>query len=151
MIAFSAALIAFLAAGPVQSGPMDHTQPAQSMRMYDAANEVKIAATIDSITEVSEGMMAGIHLTIRTGDETRDALLGPEKFLADKGFTFVRGETVEITGSTMTMGGMTTLIVREVEKNGKTLTLRDKDGTAVWEPKPADDMAGCCDHMKHKH
>ncbi len=150
MTKLSATLFALLAAGPILAGQTDH-----SMRMYDAANEVKITATVDSITEVSSGMMAGIHLTLRTADQTKDALLGPEKFLTEKGFSFVRGETVDVTGSSMTMGGMTTLIVREIAKGGRTLVLRDKEGAPAWQPKESDQSAmNCCDRMKnmnHQH
>ncbi|HVY94413.1 MAG TPA: hypothetical protein VHA14_16745, partial [Bryobacteraceae bacterium] len=48
------------------------------------------------------------------------------------GFKFAKGDSVEITGSKVTMNGEEWIIAREVTKDGKTLTLRDKDGNPKW-------------------
>jgi hypothetical protein len=76
--------------------------------------------------------MMGTHLTVKAGDETREIALGPSKFIAGKGFSFSKGDSVEVTGSKVTMGGTGYVIAREVIKDGKTLTLRDKSGTPQW-------------------
>jgi DNA/RNA endonuclease YhcR with UshA esterase domain len=74
----------------------------------------------------------GTHLTVKVGDQTQEIVLGPAKFIANKEFSFAKGDSVEVTGSKVTMGGTAYIIAREVIKDGKTLTLRDKSGTPQW-------------------
>jgi hypothetical protein len=78
------------------------------------------------------GGMMGTHLVVKTGDENRTVMLGPPRFIANRGFAFVKGDTVEITGSKVKMGGSEHIVARQVVKDGKTLTLRDKTGTPEW-------------------
>jgi DNA/RNA endonuclease YhcR with UshA esterase domain len=54
------------------------------------------------------------------------AHLGPTNFLTQKGFTFAKGEQIEVTGSSVKYNGTDAVIAREVKKGDKTLTLRDK-------------------------
>ena len=109
-------------------GPKAH----RNMRMYDPATETTFKGTVEAVTQPTRGQMMGTHLTVKAGDETRDVMLGPATFLTEKGFMFAKGDSIEITGSKVTMGGMAHVIAREVVKDGKTLTLRDKTGTPQW-------------------
>ena len=59
-------------------------------------------------------------------------MLGPSNFIADKGFSFAKGDEVEVTGSKVTVGGGESLIAREITKGGKTLVLGDKTGKPEW-------------------
>ncbi len=102
------------------------------MRMYDPAKETTISGKIDSVTQGARGHMMGTHLMVTTADGVKEVALGPSSFIADKGFTFSSGESVQVTGSSVTMGGSTFLVAREVVKDGKTLTLRDKTGRPQW-------------------
>ena len=104
----------------------------KNARMYDPATETTLKGTLEAVTEQTRGQMMGTHFTIKAGDETREVMLGPAKFIAGKGFTFAKGDAVEVTGSKITMGAMEFVIAREVVKDGKTLTLRDKTGTPQW-------------------
>jgi hypothetical protein len=76
--------------------------------------------------------MMGTHLTVKASDETRDVMLGPSNFISDKGFSFAKGDSIEVTGSKVTMRGTAHVIAREIVKDGKTLTLRDKRSTPQW-------------------
>jgi hypothetical protein len=105
---------------------------AHKNRMYDPATETNLKGTIEAVTEQARGQMMGTHLTIKTADETREVMLGPAKFITGKGFAFTKGDAIEVTGSRITMGAMEFVIAREVVKDGKTLTLRDKTGTPQW-------------------
>jgi hypothetical protein len=69
---------------------------------------------------------------VKTEAETMDVRLGPASFVSGKGFTFAKGDAVEITGSKVSMDGKDAVIAREVVKDGKTLTLRDKMGRPMW-------------------
>ncbi|MBZ5633321.1 MAG: hypothetical protein LAO55_09350 [Acidobacteriia bacterium] len=101
-------------------------------RMYDPATETNLKGTIEGVTQQTRGQMMGTHITIKTADETREVMLGPAYFITGKGFAFAKGDSIEVTGSKITMAAMEFVIAREVVKDGKTLTLRDKTGTPQW-------------------
>jgi hypothetical protein len=100
--------------------------------MYDPATETSLKGNVEAVTQQARGRMMGTHLTIKTAEETREVMLGPARFITSKGFAFVKGDAIEVTGSRITMGSMEFVIAREVVKDGKTLTLRDKTGTPQW-------------------
>ena len=100
--------------------------------MYDPATEITLKGTIEVVTDNSRGRMMGTHLKVKAGEETREVMLGPSSFTAGKGFSFAKGDAIEVTGSKVTMGGTEYIIAREVVKDGKTLTLRDRSGTPQW-------------------
>jgi hypothetical protein len=104
-------------------------------RVYDPASETKITGTVESVNENTRGPMRGIHLIVKVGDESRTVRLGPSDFLTAKGFSFAKGDSVEVTGSKVSVAGAESIIAREVIKDGKTLTLRDKSGTPQWAPR----------------
>ncbi|HEU5406720.1 MAG TPA: hypothetical protein VFU48_03065 [Nitrospira sp.] len=102
------------------------------MRMYDPATEIKITGIVEGVTQTARGAMSGIHLNVRTGSAVKTVLLGPSNFIESKGFSFAKGDSVEISGSKITMNGTEYIIAREVGKNGKVLVLRDKNGRPEW-------------------
>lgn len=104
----------------------------KNLRMYNPATETTLKGTIEAVTQPTSGQMMGTHLTVKAGDETREVMLGPSNFIASKNFSFAKGDSVEVTGSKVTMGGTEYVIAREVIKDGKTLTLRDNSGTPQW-------------------
>jgi hypothetical protein len=124
-----------LAAGLLLAGAV--VAPAQgpnarNMRMYNPATETTLRGTVEAVTQPERGQMMGTHLTIKAGDETREVMLGPSVFISRKGFSFAKGDSIEVTGSRVTMGVMEFVIAREVVKDSKTLTLRDKTGKPEW-------------------
>ena len=129
-VSVSLAAGAFLLATVLASAQGPHA--GKNMRMYDPATEITLKGTVEAVNQQARGQMMGTHLTIKAGDETREVMLGPANFITGKGFAFAKGDSVEVTGSKITMGAMEFLIAREVVKDGKTLTLRDKTGTPAW-------------------
>ena len=129
LMSISLALGAVLLSAAIASaqGPRAHKN-----RMYDPATETTLKGTIETVTTQARGQMMGTHFTVKTADETREVMLGPAKFITGKGFAFAKGDAVEVVGSKITMGAMEFVIAREVVKDGKTLTLRDKTGTPQW-------------------
>jgi hypothetical protein len=101
------------------------------MRHYDPKTEVTFTGTVESINRIADMPGRGIHLTVKTGNETSDVHLGPAAFIEGK-MTFKKGDTVEITGSKVTMMGKNAVIAREVRKGDQVLTLRDENGVPVW-------------------
>ena len=103
------------------------------MRMYDPATETSINGTIEEVKHIARGrMITGTHLMVKTGEESAEVILGPANFINSKGFSFAKGDSIEVTGAKLTVNGAGYIIAREVVKDGKTLTLRDKDGQPQW-------------------
>jgi hypothetical protein len=123
------AAAAFLGGALVSAqGPGHH----KGMRMYDPKTEQTFKGTVEAVTQGAGGHGMGMHLTVKTADGVQEVMLGPAQFIADKQFTFAKGDSVEVTGSKVTMGRSESVVAREVIKDGKTLTLRDKSGRPEW-------------------
>jgi hypothetical protein len=58
--------------------------------------------------------------------------LGPGWFLDENKFAVKAGDTLEATGSHVTLDNQPALIAREVKVNGQTLILRDAQGFPLW-------------------
>ncbi len=106
--------------------------PGNRSRLYNPATETTIKGNVDQVTQPSRGQMSGTHLFVKTDAMTVEVALGPSFFISEKGFSFAKGDAVEVTGSKVTLSGKEYVIAREVVKDGKTLTLRDKNGIPEW-------------------
>jgi hypothetical protein len=98
-------------------------------RFYDPSTETTLKGTVQ---EVTQGPAGGTHLVVKVGEETKQIVLGPPAFLASRGFAFAKDDTIAATGSKVTVNGKEYIIAREIVKDGKTLTLRDKAGKPQW-------------------
>jgi len=111
-----------------------------SMLPYDPATEITVSGTIDRIwTEdcLGCGCSGGKHFTLETKEGTYEAHLGPTCYLNGKGWDFVRGETVAITGALLPYrGNGKALVVREMKRGDETLRLRDEKGMPLWDRPP---------------
>jgi len=119
----------------------------RNMRMprYDTSTVATIRGTVQEVHEemmrtggtgrmgaMGMGSMGGLHLTVKTKKETVTVLAGPADFAKDKGFSFAKGDRVEVTGSRVTYNDAKAIIAREIKKGGKTLVLRNKSGVPKW-------------------
>jgi hypothetical protein len=48
-----------------------------------------------------------------------------------------KGDTIEISGARVTMGGRRVILAREIRKGDQTWTLRDADGRPRWKMAPS--------------
>ncbi len=107
--------------------------PGQQARMYNPATEKTVKGSVEEIKTVTgRHGWNGTHLTLKAEDKTFDVHLGPASFLKEKGFSFEKGDQIEVTGATAEIGGSETLIARQVKKGDKTLVLRDAQGIPKW-------------------
>lgn len=111
---------------------MSVKQGGMKMTRYDVSSETTITGTVQDVLQPRRGRMMGTHLIVRTATETIEVHVGPSDFVTNQGFSFAKGDAVEILGSKVTIDGKEALIAREVTKDGKTLTLRDKTGRPLW-------------------
>jgi len=102
-------------------------------RIYDASTETTVHGTVTAVNTVTGRRgWNGVHLIVQSGDEKSEVHIGPSTYISSKGFTFAKGDQIEVVGSKVTLNGANTLIAREITKEGKVLTLRDKQGFPLW-------------------
>ncbi len=112
---------------------------------YDPAAEVTYGGIIAGVVAVtSPDGTVGVHLNVKTGTGVLVKVhLAPAMFIGMNNFAFFAEDEVVVTGSLVSHAGETALWARQVNKAGKTLTLRSPDGTPRWPYATADDPDGC--------
>jgi hypothetical protein len=78
------------------------------------------------------GYRSGLHLLVKTDENTFDVHLGPIWYLEQENFSFEPGDSLEIKGDLLTDSQMPTMIAIEVKKGNELLTLRDEDDFPMW-------------------
>ena len=111
---------------------------------YDPANETSVTGVIRYVVSVAapDGTV-GVHLELKTNDGPVRVHLAPAMFIGMNNFSFLTEDTVAIRGAKVTKSGETAIWARLVIKDGKTLILRDDDGTPRWPRATMDDPDGC--------
>jgi DNA/RNA endonuclease YhcR with UshA esterase domain len=102
------------------------------MYRYDASKEVTLKGTISSVVKKSTGgMLAGEHLILATSSGTLDAHIG--SYVArDKHLnSLAQGQSVSVVGVKMNLKGKEVFIVRTVDADGQTITVRNQHGVFV--------------------
>jgi len=78
------------------------------------------------------GMGAGVHLTLKTDKETISVHLGPSWFIERLDARIEKGDTIEVKGARVTVGGKPAIIAVEMKKGDSLLKLRDDAGVPAW-------------------
>jgi len=106
----------------------------QYQRMYNPATVETVAGEILTIEKgiPGQGMSDGIHLQLKTAQETIAVHLGPEWFIERLDMKFAIGETIEVKGSRVTYEGKPAIIAAEIKKGDDSLELRNDAGVPVW-------------------
>ena len=79
-----------------------------------------------------KGMSYGIHIILKTATGDIDVHLGPAWYIDNQDVSVKKGDTVEVKGSKVTVGGKPAIIAAEVKKGDETLMLRDEAGFPYW-------------------
>jgi hypothetical protein len=102
-------------------------------RLYNPNTETTVKGTVDKVTEITGRQnWNGVHLGLRADDQIYDVHVGPSNYLSTSGFTFAVGDQIEVTGSKITLIGAEAIVAREIKKDDKVLTLRDRQGIPSW-------------------
>jgi len=125
-------LFAALCASGVLAIAQPCQQGRQQSRLYDPSRETTITGTVQDVQQAQRGRMTGTHIMVKTETEIVDVRLGPSYFISDHGFTFAKGDRVEVVGAKTKVNDVEFLIAKEVTKDGKKLTLRDNSGRPLW-------------------
>jgi hypothetical protein len=119
-----ATLLAWAQAGP----PRSRSEP-----MYDPATVVTLKGSVEAVKEVpGPGRSTGLHLSLKTDNETIDVHAGPSWYLTQNNIKFAKGDQIEVTGSKVKFGETDALLAREIKTADKTITLRNAQGIPVW-------------------
>ncbi|HEV2133986.1 MAG TPA: hypothetical protein VGR47_06955 [Terracidiphilus sp.] len=106
-------------------------------RLYDPSMESTLQGSVTAVNTVTgRHGWNGIHFTLQSSGQSYDVHVGPSAYLERHGFVFAEGDQVEVVGSKVDMSGTATLIAREIKKDGKILTLRDRQGIPLWSGGP---------------
>ncbi len=128
MIAIFVVIVATWSAA--QGGP-------PGVRNYDPKTETTVSGTVEDVQQhPGPRSGTGTDLVLKTQQGTTNVYLGPTAFLSQQGFSFTKGDAIEVTGSKVTRNGQEGIIAREVKQSGKTLVLRDQYGKPAWSGPP---------------
>jgi hypothetical protein len=103
-------------------------------RLYNPQTMESISgkvASVDTITPI-KGMSSGVHLMLKTDNETISVHLGPAWYIQRQDMKIAPGDKIDITGSRITLQGEPAIIAAEVKKENEILKLRDESGLPVW-------------------
>jgi DNA/RNA endonuclease YhcR with UshA esterase domain len=122
---------AFMTAVLFLSVPLALAQ--RGMRNYDPSTETTVKGTVEEVKQVSgQHGWNGTHLMLRTEAGQMDVHAGPSSYIAAQGFSFAKGDQIEVLGSKVKLGGSEALIAREIKQGDKTLVLRNAQGIPQW-------------------
>ncbi|MCI4625254.1 MAG: hypothetical protein L3V56_04755 [Candidatus Magnetoovum sp. WYHC-5] len=111
-------------------------------RMYNTQTVVSIKGTVEAVEQITPmgGMSYGYHLKVKTDSETVSVHLGPAWFIERQEVKIKNGDTVDITGSKVTVNNAPAVIAAEVKKGDAVLKLRDSSGIPLWAGGPKNMM-----------
>lgn len=103
-------------------------------RMYDPKTVDTVTGEVVKVDRITpmRGMSGGVHLVLKTDKGDVSVHLGPQWYLENQDVKIEPKDTVEVTGSRVTVQGQPALIAAEVKKGDQVLRLRDAAGIPVW-------------------
>jgi hypothetical protein len=101
---------------------------------YSADQLTQVSGEIVEVERIAheKGKSHGIHLQLKTGEETLEVHLGPAWFLDHQEGQFEAGDKIEVTGARVKMEGKSAIIAAKIKKDDGELVLRDAEGWPVW-------------------
>ena len=75
--------------------------------------------------------LVAVHLKVKVGQQVLTVRLGPADFV-DPLVTFAAADAVQFTGSNVLVDGQPNVLATEVTREGKTVRLRQDDGTPLF-------------------
>ena len=103
-------------------------------RLYDPAAVQTLRGEVLKVDKLipGEGMSDGLHLVLKTKEETIPVHLGPMWYLERQEFSVEPGNRIEVVGSRVIFEGSFALIAAQVKKSDKVLYLREESGFPLW-------------------
>jgi len=104
---------------------------------YDVRQEVTLKGTISSVVKKpTGGMLVGEHLMLATSSGNVDAHIGSFAGRDKHLDSLTQGQSVSVVGVKMNVKGKDVFIVRTIEANGQTYTVRNQHGVLAGSNAP---------------
>lgn len=102
--------------------------------VYSPATLETVSGEVIDVYQVTarRGRGYGLHLLLRTSDQTIDVHLGPKRYLENEDFRIERGSSLDVKGERIPTDGLPAMTAFEVKQGDTVLTLRDEDGAPLW-------------------
>ena len=98
---------------------------------YDAARESVISGKIVQYSSASTTPPLGAHISLQTGSGTIEVHAGNAKLIEASNISLQAGDTVSITGETVTFGNTSVFVARIIQKGSQSVTVRSKNGVPL--------------------
>jgi hypothetical protein len=122
-----------LLAAPVganESAPFRRTVIAPK---YDMAKEITLEGTIETLIRTpAPGSIIGAHLIVSTAQGTVDAHIGNYVVSGPHAASFASGQAVKLVGVMIEFNHQNVLIVRTIQTENRTITVRSEHGFLVF-------------------
>jgi hypothetical protein len=107
-------------------------------RLYDANHVETIKGTVQRVQDIVpiEGMGYGVYMMLQTATETLPVHLGPKEYVEKQPIQFLRGDTVEVTGSRVSCNGKPAFLAAVVKRGTDTVKYRTLKGIPGWAAAP---------------
>jgi hypothetical protein len=130
--------LALAAPALAQTGPGSGMGRGMGPMLYNPQTVTTVTGPVEKLEELPSmggGKDMGMKfrgVLLKTDQGGLMVHLGPGWYLDEKKCAVKVGDTVEVTGSKVTLNNQPALIAREIKVNGATLKLRDDQGLPVW-------------------
>jgi DNA/RNA endonuclease YhcR with UshA esterase domain len=98
---------------------------------YDVARESVISGKIVQYSSASTTSPLGARISLQTGSGTIEAHAGNAKLIEASNISLQAGDTVSITGETVTFGNASVFVARIILKGSQSVTVRSKNGVPL--------------------
>jgi hypothetical protein len=99
---------------------------------YDVTKEITVQGTVQSLVKnPAPGTIRGAHLTVATAKGTLDAHIGNFVLAGRAPMSFAPGQSVRLVGLMTTINHQNVLLVRTIQTENRTITVRSDHGFLV--------------------
>jgi len=100
---------------------------------YDVTKEVTLEGTIQNLVKnPAAGAIPGAHLIVSTGQGTVDAHIGNRVIMGPSAASFAVGQAVKLVGMMTKFNEQEVLLVRTIQTENRTITVRSEHGFLVY-------------------
>jgi len=98
---------------------------------YDVARESVISGKIVQYSSASTTPPLGAHISLQTGSGTIEVHAGNAKVIQASNISLQAGDSVSVTGETVTFGNSTVFVARVIQKGSQSVAVRSKNGVPL--------------------
>jgi hypothetical protein len=98
---------------------------------YDVARESVISGKVVQYSSASTTPPLGAHISLQTGSGTIEVHAGNAKLIQASNISLQAGDSVSITGETVTFGNTSVFVARIIQKGSQYVTVRSKNGVPL--------------------